>query len=67
MSEKPKQYCWRSMRDTARGKGKLIECEMSKCCYDASCQAVFDYWKFAHSDEWKEILRREIEKERKKK
>jgi len=36
---------------------------MSKCCYDASCKALFEYWKFANSKEWKEMVSKELEKE----
>jgi len=36
---------------------------MSKCCYDASCQAVFEYWKFANSEKWKKMIKQELEKE----
>lgn len=52
-----KGICWRDPKKI---------CEMWKCCYDAGCQAVFEYWKFAHGKEWQELLRREIEKEKQK-
>jgi len=54
-------YCWRDRADR-----DPKPCDKSKCCYDASCQAVFDYWKFANSDEWKEMVKRELAKERAK-
>jgi len=47
--------CWRST--------ERKECPMSKCCYDASCQAVFEYWKFANSEKWKKMIKQELEKE----
>jgi hypothetical protein len=46
--------CWRNPN---------VECEHAKCCYDASCQAVFEYSKFANSKQWKKILKEAIEKE----
>ena len=52
-------YCWRQRADR-----NPKPCEMSKCCYDASCEAVFDYWKFAHSQEWKKMVAEELKKER---
>lgn len=42
------------------------ECPMSKCCYDASCRAVFEYWKFANSEQWKKMIQEELEKETKR-
>lgn len=48
--------CWRE-------RTKRKECEHSNCCYNAFAQAVFEYWKFANSEQWKAILKREIEKE----
>jgi len=52
-------YCWRQRPDQ-----DPTPCDKSKCCYDASCQAVFDYWKFASSEEWKRMVERELAKER---
>jgi len=51
--------CWRE-------RTKRKECPMSKCCYDASCHAVFEYWKFSNSKQWKKMLKEEMEKERQK-
>lgn len=51
-------YCWK-----VRPPEKPKECEHSNCCYNASCQAVFDYWKYAH-DEWKRIVEKELEREK---
>jgi len=48
--------CWRN---------PTKDCDNFKCCYDASCQAVFEYWKFANSDQWKMILKEAIKKEAK--
>lgn len=53
------RHCWK-----VRADRNPPECEHAKCCYDASCQAVFDYWEFANSDEWKRIVQREFEKEK---
>lgn len=54
-------YCWRQRADR-----NPKPCEMSKCCYDASCKAVFEYWKFANSEEWKRMVMvaKELKKER---
>lgn len=41
---------------------KEFECAHSKCCYDASCKAVFNYWKFANSPKWKKMLEEELER-----
>ena len=49
------KHCWNSPTE-------LKECDKASCCYNAACLAVFDYWKFAHSKEWKEIVARELEK-----
>lgn len=49
--------CWRE-------RTKRKECPMSKCCYDASCHALFEYWKFANSEKWKKIIEQELEKEK---
>lgn len=46
-------HCW---RDLTR------KCLLSKCCHDASCRAVFDYWKFANSDTWKAMVAEELKK-----
>jgi len=35
-------------------------CVLTKCCYDACCQALFNYWKFANSDKWKEMVEAEL-------
>lgn len=39
-------------------------CDLSKCCYDAGCRAVFEYWKFAHGKEWQQMIENALEKER---
>jgi len=52
-------YCW-CVRPDKNPKA----CEFSKCCYDATCKALFDYWKFAQGKKWREILKRELEKEK---
>lgn len=46
--------CWRNMEK---------ECVLSKCCYDAGCQAIFDYWKFANSAKWKKMIAEELKKQ----
>ena len=48
--------CWRSPT-------KLVECENAECCYNASAQAVFEYWKFANSKKWKAMIQAELKKE----
>lgn len=50
-TEKPIRICWRDPHK---------QCELSKCCYDASCNAVFKYWKFANSEEWHQALLKAI-------
>jgi len=49
-----KSKCWRDLKK---------DCELSKCCYDASCQAVFDYWKFANTPTWRDMVAAELIKE----
>lgn len=46
-------YCWREPM-------KQIPCAKSMCCYRASGKAVFDYWQYANSKEWKDIVKREL-------
>ena len=55
------KHCWLAVRS-----GRIIECEVSGCCYDQASQAVFDYWKYANSDEWKKILENQLNKEKEK-
>jgi hypothetical protein len=50
-----RSICWRDNK---------TRCEKMMCCYNASCQAVFEYWKFANSEEWKRIVQIELEKEK---
>ncbi len=49
-----KAHCWRDLTKF---------CLLSNCCYDASCRAVFDYWKFANSPKWKEMVAEELKKQ----
>lgn len=53
MTEKLVSRCWRDMTKP---------CENMKCCYDASCKAVFEYWKFSNSEEWKRMVAEELRK-----
>lgn len=53
-------YCWRQRADR-----NPKPCPLSKCCYDASCQAVFEYWKFINSKQWKDMIKKEMEKVKK--
>ena len=55
MTEKVVSRCWRDMTKP---------CENMKCCYDASCKAVFEYWKFSNSKEWKRMVAEELRKEK---
>jgi len=46
--------CWRDPKK---------QCQNAKCCYDASCQAIFEYWKFANSKEWKNMVEKELKRQ----
>ena len=41
------------------------ECPLAKCCYEAGAQALFEYWKYANSEEWKKRLAEALEEEKK--
>lgn len=57
--EKDLPFCWAVRPDRERKR-----CEHMKCCYDACCLGVFNYWKFAQGPQWQEILKRELEREK---
>lgn len=46
--------CWRDIEK---------RCDRSMCCYDASCQALFHYWKFANSPKWKKMVAEELKRQ----
>lgn len=47
--------CWRE-------RTKRKPCEKASCCYNASGQACFEYWKYANSEKWKKMLADELKK-----
>lgn len=49
--------CWRERTERK-------ECPVSSCCYNASCKALFEYWKFSNSPEWKKMVQEELERVR---
>jgi len=57
--ENAKSFCW-----AVRPDKNPPPCDKMSCCYNASCKAVFDYWKFANSKEWKKIVAQELVKDK---